>query len=252
MTSARERVILAPRPTMSALYSVDLIVNDTALPKRQIGEHCYVEVPSAPADFSVQVTNHTSTRVGFWMWVDGIKSPIWRHTSGSRKVNGFEVSDTKYQQFRFAKPTATSRLQPPGSNANDGRSADGGQIGCIEVVFWPLKEVEPYDVTALDKKHYSHVKQLAAPSLDQCSSGDMMLKVASELGEFKARKPRTSGISSWRLNSKGEPLLKTKLFYRSRAQLDVLEDLHGPDRQTDRQTKRRRVGDGAKVVIYLT
>ena len=237
---------------MSALYSVDLIVNDTALPKRQIGEHCYVEVPSAPADFSVQVTNHTSTTVGFWMWVDGIKSPVWRYVwGGSYQVDGFEVSDMMYQQFRFAKPTAPSRLQPPGSNADDGRSADGGQIGCIEVVFWPLKEVEPYDVTALDKKHYSHVKQLAAPSLDQCSSGDMMLKVASELGEFKARKP-TTGLK-WELNdSEGEPILKTKLFYRSRAQLDVLEDLHGPDRQTDRQTKRRRVGDGAKVVIYLT
>ena len=95
------------------------------------------------------------------------------------------------------------------------------------------------------------VKQLAAPSLDQCSSGDMMLKVASELGEFKARKS-TTGLK-WELNdSEGEPILKTKLFYRSRAQLDVLEDLHGPDRPTDRQTKRRRVGDGAKVVIDLT
>ena len=236
---------------MSALYSVDLIVNNTALPKRQIGEHCYVEVPSAPADFSVQVTNHTSTRVGFWMWVDGIKSPVWRYVwGGSYQVDGFEVSDMMYQQFRFAKPTAPSRLQPPGSNADDGRSADGGQIGCIEVEFWPLKKVKPYDVT-LDKEAYSHVKQLAAPSLDQCSSGDMMLKVASELGEFKARKS-TTGLK-WELNdSEGEPILKTKLFYRSRAQLDVLEDLHGPDRQTERQTKRRRVGEGAKVVIDLT
>ena len=234
---------------MSALYSVDLIVNDTALPKRQIGEHCYVEVPSAPADFSVQVTNHTSTTVGFWMWVDGVESPVWRYVNtGYHKVNGFEVSDTKYQQFRFAKPTV--RRQPPGSNADDGRSADGGQIGCIEVVFWPLEKVEPYDVT-LDKKHYSHAKHLAAPSLDQCSSGDMMLKVASELGEFKARKP-TTGLK-WELNdSEGEPILKTKLFYRSRAQLDVLEDLHDSDRQTDRQTKWRRVSDGAKVVIDLT
>ena len=235
---------------MSALYSVDLIVNNTALPKRQIGEHCYVEVPSAPADFSVQVTNHTSTTVGFWMWVDGIKSPVWRRVWGSYQVHGFEVSDTKLQQFRFAKPTAPSGLQPPGSNAADGRSADGGQIGCIEVVFWPLKEVEPHDVT-LSKEAYSHVKQLAAPSLDQCSSGDMMLKVASELGELKARKP-TTGLK-WALNdSEGEPILKTKLFYRSRAQLDVLEDLDGPDRQADGQTKRRRVGDGAKVVIDLT
>ena len=234
---------------MSALYSVDLIVNDTALPKRQIGEHCYVEVPSAPADFSVQVTNHTSTTVGFWMWVDGVESPVWRYVNtGYHKVNGFEVSDTKYQQFRFAKPTV--RRQPPGSNADDGRSADGGQIGCIEVEFWPLYEVEPQDVT-LDKEVYSHVKQLAAPSLDQCSSGDMMLKVASELGEFKARKP-TTGLK-WELNdSEGEPILKTKLFYRSRAQLDVLEDLHDSDRQTDRQTKWRRVSDGAKVVIDLT
>ena len=234
---------------MSALYSVDLVVHGTALPKKQIGEHCYIEVPSEPADFSVQVTNHTSTTVGFWMWVDGIKSPVWRYVSGSYQVDGFEVSDTKYQQFRFAKPTAPNGLQPHGSNADDGRSADGGQIGCIEVVFWPLKEVEPHDVT-LSKEDYSHVKQLATPSLDQCSSGDMMLKVASELGEFKARKP-TTGLK-WKLSKKGEPLLKTKLFYRPRAQLDVLEDLHGPDRQTDKQTKRQRVGDGAKVVIDLT
>ena len=228
---------------MSALYSVDLIVNDTALPKRQIGEHCYVEVPSAPADFSVQVTNHTSTTVGFWMWVDGVESPVWRYVNtGYHKVNGFEVSDTKYQQFRFAKPTV--RRQPPGSNADDGRSADGGQIGCIEVEFWPLYEVEPQDVT-LDKEVYSHVKQLAAPSLDQCSSGDMMLKVASELGEFKARKP-TTGLK-WELNdSEGEPILKTNSRRNpSTARGRSSTCSRTCTTQTDRQTDKRNGGASA-------
>ena len=228
---------------MSALYSVDLIVHGTALPKRQIGEHCYVEVPSAPADFSVQVTNHTSTTVGFWMWVDGVESPVWRYVNtGYHKVNGFEVSDTKYQQFRFAKPTV--RRQPPGSNADDGRSADGGQIGCIEVEFWPLYEVEPQDVT-LDKEVYSHVKQLAAPSLDQCSSGDMMLKVASELGEFKARKP-TTGLK-WELNdSEGEPILKTNSRRNpSTARGRSSTCSRTCTTQTDRQTDKRNGGASA-------
>ena len=56
----------------------------------------------------------------------------------------------------------------------------------------------------------------------------MMLKVTSELGEFKARKKRIEGLK-WKLDVKaGKPILKTKLFYRPRAQLDVLEDLHDP------------------------
>ena len=217
-----------PRSTrgMSALYSIDLVVDDTALPKRRIGEHCYVEVPSAPSDFSVRVTNHTSTTVGFWMWVDGVKSPVWRSVGAAYTVHGFEVSDTKYQQFRFAKPTAP-RLEAAAASTHDGGSADEGHIGCIEVVFWPLTKVEPHRPTRVEKATYDRVKQLATPSLDQCSSGDMMLKVASELGEFKARKKRTKGLK-WKLVKTGKPILKTKLFYRPRAQLDVLEDLHDP------------------------
>ena len=93
-----------------------------------------------------------------------------------------------------------------------------------------MSEVEPYDPT-VGKRNYDRVKRLATPSLDltldQCSSGDMMLKVASELGEFKARK-RTKGLK-WKLDVEaGKPIFKTKLFYRPRAQLDVLEDLHDP------------------------
>ena len=239
---------------MSASYSIDLVVDDTALPKRRIGEHCYVEVPSAPSDFSVRVTNHTSTTVGFWMWVDGVKSPLWRYVWGAMDVDGFEVSDTKYQQFRFAKPTA-QRSEAAAASTPDGRSADGGHIGCIEVAFWPLAEVEPHDVT-LEKRAYDHVKQLATPSLDQCSSGDMMLKVASELGEFKARRKRTEGLK-WKLDVEaGKPILKTKLFYRPRAQLDVLEDLHDPPAAAAAAAaaapKRQRVSGEAKVVIDLT
>ena len=94
-----------------------------------------------------------------------------------------------------------------------------------------MSEVEPYDPT-VGKRNYDRVKRLATPSLDltlgQCSSGDMMLKVTSELGEFKARKKRIEGLK-WKLDVKaGKPILKTKLFYRPRAQLDVLEDLHDP------------------------
>ena len=123
-----------------------------------------------------------------------------------------------------------------------------------------MSEVEPYDPT-VGKRNYDRVKRLATPSLDltldQCSSGDMMLKVTSELGEFKARKKRIEGLK-WKLDVKaGKPILKTKLFYRPRAQLDVLEDLHPPPAAAAATAaaaapKRQRVSGEAKVVIDLT
>jgi len=181
---------------MSASYSTGLVVNGTALPERRIGEHRYVEVPGDPCHFSVRVTNHTSTIVGFWMWVDGVKSPVWRYVSSVMDVDGFEVSDTKCQQFRFAKPTVP-HSEDATASTHSARSADGGHIGCIELAFWPLTKVEPYDVT-IEKSTYDHVRQLAAPTLDQCSSGEIMLKVASELGEFKAKTPARS--LKWKLD----------------------------------------------------